>query len=708
MNKPQQFIENIVQLRGEKDIELLRTAIELYHNKPSSLLEKGLGIANILLSLGLDNEILAAALLYPAFKAHEIHLDIVTEKLSDVSSKLLHNVLQMQSIEKLQFFEQRSSHQIENTRKMLLAMASDVRAVIIILAERLWKLREAEHASKGEQQKLAQETFDIFAPLANRLGIWQLKWELEDLCLRYLQPEVYTEITKGLELRLKERERYIQRIITIMSKMVQETSIKNFQITGRIKHIYSIYKKMLRKSVSLDKIYDIVALRVLVPEIADCYSILGLLQNVWQQIPEEFDDYIAHSKPNGYRSIHAVLIGPDNGIIEVQIRTYQMHRESELGVAAHWRYKESVLQTLYYEEKIALLRQIMAWQEEIASNGEPKTKQALHDVFSDQIYVFTPMGDIIDLPKGATPLDFAYHIHSDIGHRCRGAKIGGNIVPLTYQLKTGECVEILTAKQAKPSRDWLNPHHGYLKTARARAKVQHWFKVNESTQNITTGQKLLEKELKRLRMHEKINLNSIAEKLNYHTDMDLLAALGAGNIGVTHIINQIRKTVPTSTEPILAVRQQEHKFSSSIQILGVNNLLTQIARCCKPLPGDSVIGYVTRNKGVSIHRRNCGNLLHTTKNNKKKLIEVSWGEKHSDRHAVDLLIRTIDRTGLLRDITAVLASEKINIIGLHTHKSPHSPEADIYLTIDVAEVQKLKKTLELLKHTHGVIKAIIR
>lgn len=649
---PIDWMTRFSPLRDKKDVAQLQHAIHFYDDKPQALLEKGLAIADILLDLGLDTETLIAALIYPIIQAEQTDPDWIAEKFGEACRRLLRDVLQMQSLGRLQQLEKRSNQQMENLRKMLLAMVTDVRAVLIILAERLWQLRVVKFLSQVEQKKLAQETLDVYAPLANRLGVWQLKWEIEDLCMRYLQTDVYIAIAKWLAERRQEREEYIQRMIVTLTNMLHKANIKNSHVSGRVKHIYSIHRKMERKNAKIEEIYDISALRVTVDTIDDCYSVLGLLQEAWPQVPEEFDDYIALPKPNGYRSIHTVVIGPENRFIEVQIRTHQMHHESELGVAAHWRYKEGVLQTSSYESKIALLRQVMAWQQEIS--GQQDQENAMQDLFADRVYVFTPLGDIIDLPKGATPLDFAYHVHSELGHRCRGAKVDGHIVPLTYELQTGMRVEVLTGKQANPSRDWANPHHGYLKTARARAKVLHWFRVKD---------------------------------------------------GIPHQVadNEIVKKDAPIVAPVQIKQSTNSTVQSNIQILGVNNLLTNTARCCKPLPGDSIIGYVTRNRGVSIHKRDCGNMLHVTKNHHVRLIEVSWGAKQVTKYPVDLILRIYDRAGLLRDITTVLAAEKINVQGLQTQKLHDSPEMDIYLTLEILSVMQLNKALAELKKIPNVI-----
>jgi GTP pyrophosphokinase len=667
------WLSQVAELRGENNIALLKEAINLYDSKTQALLQKGLGIADILLSLGLDNETLASAIAYPALQVREIHMDSILECLGENSRKMLVDVLQMQSLGKLQYYEKRGSHQLENLRKMLLAMVTDVRAVLITLAERLLQLRLAKNLDTTEQEKLAHETLAVYAPLANRLGVWQLKWEIEDLCLRYSHPDTYKEIAKGISSKRDERETYIKHTIQALTDVLTQAGVKHFSIAGRVKHIYSIYKKMLRKNADLQHIYDMSAIRILLNNIDECYEVLSVLQNHWQHIPEEFDDYITTPKLNGYQSIHTVLIGPENNYLEVQIRTHKMHQASELGVAAHWRYKEGVLQTSNYEAKIALLRQLIEWQKEVVNTESSDTEKPVKDLFDDKIYVFTPLGDIIDLPKGATPLDFAYTIHSEVGHRCRGAKVDGNIVPLVYELQMGQRIEILTAKQANPSRDWLNPHYGYLKSPRARAKVAHWFREKDA---------LLEK-------HEKEGKEGRETREEKEAKKAFL------------IKPHLEKPHPEKTHSIPTHTNQTS--IPNINIVGINNLLTHIAHCCKPLPGDSVIGYVTRNRGLSIHRRNCSNLVNVVEDNNNRLIEVQWGEKHSAAYSADVLIRVYDRSGLLRDITTLLSNEKINVLGLHTQKATDTPLADIYLTIEISNRQQLQLALEHLRKLPNVI-----
>ena len=640
---PVSWLAYFVNLRGERDVSLLKKAMELC----GSHLEKSLGISGILLELDLDSEGLAASIMAPAFEANEIHLETITDRFGENMAKLLRDISQLGALSKLQHLQARHPHQLEQVRKMLLGMVADVRAVLIVLAERLFLLRQ------GVTEAFANETLSIYAPLANRLGLGQLKWEMEDLCLRYSQPAVYKKIAQWLSVRREDRENYIAQVINTLEAMLKKAAIPECQVTGRVKHIYSIYKKMQRKKNNLDDIYDISAVRVLVPSVDYCYTVLGLVHQAWEQIFKEFDDYIMHPKSNGYQSIHTAVIGPQGHTVEVQIRTVEMHSQAELGVAAHWRYKEGGVQASSYEAKIAWLRQVMEWQKEITP---------VQDVFADRVYVFTPNGDIIDLPQGATPLDFAYYVHSEVGHRCKGAKIDGHIVPLTYHLQTGECVDILTAKKPNPSRDWLSPHSGYLKTPRARAKVQAWFRAQELRENPDV-------------MSDKIIVDKIISDKNKKTISKLITS---------PVSKKTRKT--------------------DIQILGVGRLLTQIAGCCKPVPGESIIGYITQGKGVSIHRLDCHNIAHTAENSKNRLIEVEWGEKTSDLYPVNLIVTAYDRHGLLRDITHFFAVDKINMLGIQSHTEKNRNEAHIYCSIEISSLGELEKIILKLKKIPNIIR----
>ena len=699
---PHDWLLNIATLRNDSDVESFQAAFSLISDIEQPIITQGLQIAEILFGLQLDSEIIAAAIIFPALKSNFIHLDQVTDTLGVSINQLLRDALQMQSLGKLHHLRVRDPHQIERLRKMLLAMVTDIRAVLLVLAERLWQLHEIKSASKDMQKQLAQETLDVYAPLANRLGVWQMKWEIEDLSFRYLEPNQYNHIAQWLAARREQREIYLQNMVQLVTEQLTKASLRHFKVTGRVKHIYSIYRKMQRKDANINTIYDISALRVLVPELADCYTVLGLLHDTWEHVLDEFDDYISQPKANGYRSLHTVLIGPTQHFVEVQIRTYQMNEESELGLAAHWQYKEG-FKPGPYDTKIALLRQIMAWQHEVTRLADEKNTIAAQDLFADHVYVFTPMGDIIDLPQGATPLDFAYHVHSEVGHRCRGAKVNGNMVSLSYPLQTGDRVEILTAKVANPSRDWLNPQLNYLKTSRAQAKVQHWFRMRDRLQTILAGRGLLERELKKQGLNPKIDLASLAAHFDYKNSEALLMAIAAGNLRISQIINYLHPQ-PVNQDPFVQ-RELTTESSHQVQILGVNNLLTNLARCCKALPDDPIIGFITRTRGVSVHRQDCQNLVSINQTHKPRLIPVNWSNKISGCYQVDLYLQVQNRTGLLRDITALLANESINVMSLQTHQKSASESCDIYVTVEINDRTQLQKALLSLQNIPNILMA---
>ena len=655
--EPSAWASAFTSKRDQADAEVVLRALHVYEapeNQP--LLLKGIAIADMLLKMELDSDTIIAALLYPAIKHHLIHLDSVSEHYGLAVSKLLHDCLQMQSLNQVQDIGKCNPHQIENIRKMLLAMVTDIRAVLIIIAERLSLLRAAKSLPPTEQQYLARETLDIYAPLANRIGVWQLKWEIEDLCLRYLDAEVYKTIAQWLSTRRVEREEYLTKSVSVFSEILKKGTVAKFEIAGRVKHIYSIHKKMQRKNVPIEEIYDISALRVLVPNINDCYRVLSLVQSEYQHIPHEFDDYIAQPKANGYQSIHIVVYGPENKIIEVQIRTFEMHHTSELGAASHWRYKEGATHQDGYEAKIALLRQIMGWQQELTKDTEEKPEQPVQDIFAERIYAFTPQGDIIDLPQGATPLDFAYHIHSEVGHRCRGAKVDGKMVPLTHALHTGNRVEILTAKEPNPSRDWLSTHSGYLKSGRARSVLAHWFRIKDSAN---------EKEIKKSK------------------------ALPAAVPSPKKIPEQSFETA------------KEGASNATNKVSGVDGLLTKFALCCKPLPGDEIIGYVTQNRGVSIHRRNCSNVSNLLKNDTNRFMDVNWGQTAIGRYPVDIVLHAHERSHLLRDITGALSNEDLHVAGIRTQMETGA-EVVVYITIMITSIDELNKAMTLLQQVNQV------
>lgn len=710
------WLQHISQRYHLKNLSLLRQAgvlaqlagAERAAPNGESCFHQGLSMAEILAELNLDEETLAAAIVYSSVRYGDLNLDDVTEHLGAKVTKLVTGTKQMEAINVLSEQHPDHSHDattIDNIRKMLLAMVDDIGVVLIKLAERLCFLRNLTIYNETKKRALAKETMDIYAPLANRLGIGQLKWQLEDLSFRYLAPDEYKQISTALKLRRIERDQYIRDFIASLYELLKPYQIANLKISGRSKHIYSIYRKMQRKRVSFDEIYDVTAVRVLVDSIADCYTVLSHVHTQWQHIPKEFDDYIATPKPNGYQSIHTVVYGPTHRAVEIQIRTNEMHEKAELGVAAHWLYKEGKHKLTSYEEKIAWLRQVLDWQKEVAQDNTIK-QEIQTQLFDDRAYVFTPNGAVLDLPKGATPLDFAYHIHSELGNRCRGAKVNSHIVPLTYQLNTGDRVEILTVKSGQPSRDWINPHLNYLKTARAKAKVMQWFRKQDIEKNIAAGQLELEKELKRLGL-KNIDIENTANKLHYKTKEDMLAALGRGDLRINAILQIIQppSELPVSNEISIKIetpRTKSSEVATDFDIHGVGNLLTHIARCCKPIPGDPITGYITQGRGISIHRKDCPNILSSSERHQEKLIAVNWGSKILDTYPVDLVINAYERQGLIRDITSLLANENISLLGINSTTNKATNITHISLTIEVNSLAPLSKILAHLNQVPNV------
>lgn len=597
------------------------------------LMQHALGTASILVGMNMDYETITTAILHDVPE----YLDEWPEKIEkDFGANvkmLVDGISRMEQIE--QFSELRAinkkdkneqSHQIESLRKMLLAMVEDIRVVLIKLAERTQTLRCLSGASADQQKLIAQQTRSIFAPLANRLGVWQLKWELEDLSVRYLEPELYKKIAKLLDERRVDRERYIAEVVAKLKQSLHQAGI-TAEVTGRAKHIYSIINKMKRKQLDFSELYDVRAVRILVNDVQNCYTALGIVQSLWTPISSEFDDYIAHPKSNNYRSLHTAVIGSQGLALEVQIRTHEMHQHSELGVAAHWRYKEGAKSDAKFDEKIIWLRQILEWKEELADTGDLQ-EQFKNELFHDQVYVLTPQGKVIDLPKGATPVDFAYILHTDLGHRTRGAKVNGSIVPLNYKLQNGQRVEILTIKQGAPSRDWIAPSLGFLQSPRARAKVRAWFKNQNFDESVAQGRVQLDKELHRLGITS-LNQEKIAQRLHFNKLEDFLAAIGRNEITSRRIAIAIQEELPTK---VIEIAKQnvfrpatERTAKADITVGGVNNLMTRIAKCCNPVAPDDIVGYVTRDRGITIHRQDCTFMLRLTESRKDRKLTAQWG-----------------------------------------------------------------------------------
>jgi GTP diphosphokinase / guanosine-3',5'-bis(diphosphate) 3'-diphosphatase len=592
----------------------------------------------------------------------------------------------------------------ETLRKTFLAMGEDVRVVMIKLADRLHNMRTLGHMPEQKRQRIAQETLDIFAPLANRLGIWQMKWELEDLAFRYVNPEKYREIATNIAERRLDRERELNEIIDHLNEIISQAGIKA-DISGRPKHIYSIYRKMVRKGVQFDQVHDVRGVRIVVPDIPSSYSTLGVIHTHWRPIPGQFDDYIAVPKDNFYQSLHTAVLYDDGKTLEIQIRTPEMHQNAELGIAAHWRYKEGGPRDEAFEKKILWFRSLMEWRQDVEDAGE-FVDSLKTDVFQDRVYIFTPKGDIYDLPAGSTPIDFAYHVHTDIGHRCRGAKVNGKLVSLDYVLRTGEQVEILTAKRGGPSRDWLNPNLGLVKTQRARAKIRYWFKKQAREQNINQGRDLLERELRRLGVGD-INIEQLARQFDYKTDEDLYVAIGCGDVPLIRISNQLMINEQDEEGLKFGTRQaseaaiQDH---DTITVVGLKGLLTSMARCCNPVPGDDIIGYVTRGRGATIHRSDCPNILRLRE--KERLVRVAWGEPKRT-YPVSVRVKAYDRDGLARDVSNLVANEGINLSLVQAgvnHDSKLSL-AVLDLVLEVKDIDQLTRVLTRIEALPNVMEA---
>ncbi|EHL29071.1 GTP diphosphokinase [Legionella drancourtii] len=698
------------------NLELIRSACTLSQlaeqdhatETGQSCLQQGLAMADLLADLDVDQETLAAAIIFESVHYADLSLDDVEEQLGPNIAKLVKGIERMSAMHNVQSFNKypQNKQQIDNIRKMLLAMVDDVRVVLIKLAERLCILRVTAHLPEALRIQIATEAMEIYAPLANRLGIGAIKWEMEDLAFRHLHPEDYKAIAKGLKAKRLERDSFVNAIVAQLNQQIKQSGIEHFAVYGRSKHIHSIYKKMTRKNVALDEIYDATAVRVLVTTEPQCYEVLGIVHTLWKQIPAEFDDYIFNPKANGYQSLHTAVEGPEGRVFEVQIRTFHMHDLAEMGVAAHWKYKEGgVTRKESHERKIEWLRDVLAWHKEMASNKDAPEGMT-SEFLEDRVYVFTPDGDVLDLPQGVTSLDFAYHVHSDLGHRCRGARINGHIVPLTYQLKTGDRVEILTGKQIKPSRDWINPHLNYLKTSRAKAKVLHWFKMQDYDRNIQEGRELLDKELKSLGIKSD-KLNEVANALHFKKLDDLYANLGRGDIKLGQIINKLAPppTSEVNLEKFVKLQTKPEVTGSDLRIEGVGNLLTFMARCCQPVPGDEVIGYITIGRGVSVHRQDCSNIIHASERQKQRFLQVSWGSATRENYVVDVLIKAFDRSELLRDVTSLLANEKAHVYALQTQSNKHENMTYITLTVDIDGLSSLSRLLAKLAQIPNVLEA---
>lgn len=679
------------------------------------LLWFGIEMVEILHGLNMDDDSLVAALLFPLVKQNIIDLVQVKEHFGNDVKNLVKGVWEMDNVRQLNA-SHASDLQIDNIRRMLLAMVDDFRCVVIKLAERIVYLRDTERLSEEDLVLAAKECSHIYAPLANRLGIGQLKWELEDYCFRALHPQEYRQIAKyDLAERRLDREKYITNFVEDLTACIQE-EVEDVQVYGRPKHIYSIWKKMQKKKLRFNQLFDVRAVRVIVQNLQDCYTALGIVHTNYKHLPEHFDDYIANPKPNGYQSIHTVVLGEGDKTIEVQIRTQKMHDDAELGVAAHWKYKEGAAAGRSgYEEKIVWLRKLLDWQKDIADSGDV-VEEMRSQIFDDRVYVFTPKGEVVDLPKNATPLDFAYSIHSEVGHRCIGAKVAGRIVPFTYILQMGDQVEIITQKNPNPSRDWLIPSQGFVNTPRARSKIIAWFKKLDREKNIPLGKEMLEAEMAKFNFTQKQIEELALPRYNLKQVDDLYAGIGGGDIRLHQLMHYlqsklIKTTAEQADEAILKhvankVQQPQKSRSGFVVVEGVGNLMHHIARCCQPIPGDEIVGYITQGRGISIHRADCEQLFDLQSSSPERVVEAEWGNNYA-MGKFNLTIRVIanDRNGLLRDVSGIMANEKVNVLGVSSRTDTKRSIATIDIQIELNNVEMLDKLLNRIAQIDDVIDA---
>ncbi|RTZ15954.1 GTP diphosphokinase [Vibrio aquaticus] len=699
-----------VYLRGESILE--------GNEQGSLLLWRGREMIEILITLSMDKATLVAALLFPLVSSGAYDREQFEEDFGQETIKLIDGVEEMAALGQLNVTMEGSaaSAQVDNVRRMLLAMVDDFRCVIIKLAERIANLVEVKQAPEEVRQAAAKECANIYAPLANRLGIGQLKWEMEDYAFRYQQPDTYKQIAKQLSERRIVREQYITDFVDDLTSEMKASSI-NAEVSGRPKHIYSIWRKMQKKGLAFDELFDVRAVRIIADKLQDCYAALGTVHTKYKHLPSEFDDYVANPKPNGYQSIHTVILGPEGKTIEIQIRTKDMHEDSELGVAAHWKYKEGGGGRSGYDEKITWLRKLLDWQEEMSDSGE-MLDEVRSQVFDDRVYAFTPRGDVVDLPMGATPLDFAYHIHSMVGHRCIGAKVAGRIVPFTHKLAMGDQVEIITAKEPNPSRDWLNPSTGFVTSGRARAKINAWFRAQSREKNLEAGREILEQELTRIGATLKDAEQYGLKRFNMNTPDELYVGVGSGDLRINQIINHINALVnkPTAEEEDQQALEklqeagnkapaQSRPKKDAVVVEGVDNLMTHLARCCQPIPGDDIAGYITQGRGISVHRADCEQLEELRHHAAERIIDTVWGSGFVGSYILTVRVEAMERSGLLKDVTTLFANEKIKVTSMKNRVDYRTQMSIMDFDLEVTNVEiltRVSKRVEQIKDVMSV------
>jgi GTP pyrophosphokinase len=701
-------IESAAYFAIEAHIGQKRTSGEDYVNHTFA-------VAAIVHELGLDSDVVIAALLHDTVEDTEVTLDQLRKKFGVDVASLVNGVTKMEVIQEFTDTESdggksKQNAKAESLRKMMLAMVDDVRVVLIKLCDRLHNMRTLGAVKPEKQKRVATETLEIFSPLANRLGVWQVKWELEDLSFRYIEPEIYKSIATKLAERRVDRQSFIDEFISSVGTELQSEGI-DAEVRGRVKHIYSIWTKMQRKGLEFEQLFDVRAVRVLVDSVKDCYTALGSIHTNWTFIPGEFDDYIATPKENNYRSIHTAVIGPTGKVVEVQIRTHEMHEYNELGIAAHWRYKEGKTDNdQAVNNKILWLRQLLEWKDEVADASE-FVDRVKDEVFEDRVYVFSPKGKVVDLSYGSTPIDFAYSIHTEVGHRCRGAKVNGKMVPLTYRLKTGQQVSVVTSKSGGPSLDWLDPHKGYVRTRRARARIQHWFRHENREETIAHGRNILDRELDRMNVSD-VSLEQLAKKLNVDDAQELFFKMVDGSIKpgrAAAMARRMLKPTDIDDDEQLGINFRSGRSANDdvqpadMSILGVSDLMTSLAKCCQPVPGDRVLGFVTRGTGVTIHRELCPNILYQKHEAGERVVEVTWGHNQEQVYPMTVLINAFDRKGLLRDVSSVFADEKVNVLEMNTRTDAKKQSVQMQVLVEVTSFEAMSRLLAKLDHLPNVL-----
>ena len=711
------WLQSLSPGRSETDLEKLTDAcaLALEHYQAGqailgeSVLKHAISVADILEKMRLDWETLAAAIIHGTLPRGRVDPTLLEKRFGAGVARMVNDMARIGSLGRPRDEQLRpgESDHSENIRRMMLSVADDIRVVLIVLAERLHDMRMLKNQPQELKEREARETQEIYAPLANRLGIWQMKWELEDLCLRYLHPQDYKDLASRLDGRRADREQFIHSMIELLQEKFAAVGI-TAEITGRPKHIYSIWKKMQRKAVDFEQIFDLRALRVLVGSVADCYAALGVIHGTWRHIPGEFDDYIATPKANMYRSIHTAVIGPEEMPLEIQIRTREMHEHAELGVAAHWRYKEPGRQDSEFERRISLMRNWLELKDD-PTKFEDFLENLKAGFEARQVYVLTPQGKVLELPLGATPVDFAYAIHSSVGHRCRGARVNGRIAPLTQPLESGQTVEIMTVKEGGPSRDWLSSHLGYITTSRARNRVRHWFKQQDYEQHLSIGRAGLEREITRLGV-SRPDLEQAARRFNLKKPNDLLAAIGRGEVSPVQVAGmgappkepepRERDEVPVRKRP----PRRPVKGAGEVIVAGVDDLMTHMARCCKPVPYDAIVGFITRGRGVTVHRRDCAVVKGLDDQEQIRLVQVGWADQPEEAtYPVDIRVLASDRKGLLRDISSIFTNEEVDVIGVNSQSSRKTDRASMRFTVEIYNIRQLSRILEKLAQLPDVL-----